>query len=589
MYGAAFALAIALGGYDRAGFSTEFDRSGGTRTSSYAQTVDVLAELDRASKWIKVETFGTSGEGRALPLAIVDHRGHFTPEVVRRDGNAVVLIQAGIHAGEIDGKDAGLRLLKEIAVDGSLAHLLDHVTLLFIPILNVDGHENTSPFNRANQAGPENPGFRANATNLNLNRDYMKLDAPETRAWLALFNQWRPDLFIDCHVTDGADYQYVMTYIVEVWQYTDPGVAAWSRDRLLKPLQDRMRKSGYPLSPYCEFRVDNDPTSGIKSHASTPRFSTGYATIRNRPALLLEAHMFKDYATRVDATHSMLVHALGVANADARGLRAVVAQADARTASPAFRGTPFPLVLDVTYADSVMIDFAGVDFEKVKSDITGGVWYRFGASSTTFRIPYFNSQQVVKEAALPEAYIIPRQWADVITRLEWHGVRVCRTGAAVTLPVESIRLRDVAWSAKPFEGRHAVTYTGERFEETRTFPAGSAVVDMAQANARVIAHLLEPDAPDAFVQWGFFDAIFEEKEYIESYVLEAKIREMLASDLALATAFEEAKLDSSFAGDPERIRRWFYERSPYVEHRTGVYPVGLIRDRAVVEALCPAR
>jgi murein tripeptide amidase MpaA len=590
MHLAATGLAVAvLAGGGHSDFATEFDRSGGTRTSSYAQTIAELAELDHASKWIKVETFGTSGEGRALPLVMVDRRGHFTPEAARRDGNAVVLIQAGIHAGEIDGKDAGLRLLKDIAIDGSLAHLLDHVTLLFIPIYNVDGHENTSPFNRPNQAGPENPGFRANATNLNLNRDYMKLDAPETRAWIALFNQWRPDLFIDCHVTDGADYRYVMTYIVETWQYTDPAVAAWSRDRLLKPLEDRMRKSGYPLSPYCEFRVANDPTSGIKSHASTPRFSTGYATLRNRPALLLETHMLKDYATRVDATHSMLVHALGIANADARGLRAVVAQADALAASPAFRGTPFPLVLDVSYADSVLIDFAGVAFEKIESDITGGVWYRYGATPATFRIPYFPTQRVVRDAALPEAYLIPRQWADVIARLECHGVRLCRLGAAVTIPVESIRLRDPAWSAAPFEGRHAVTYTSERFEETRTFPAGSVVVDMAQANARVIAHLLEPDAPDAFVQWGFFDASFEEKEYIESYVMEAKIREMLASDLTLATEFAEAKLDTAFAGDPERIRRWFYVRSPYFEHRAEVYPVGLIRDRAVVDALCPAR
>jgi murein tripeptide amidase MpaA len=586
---AAGLVMAALAGAGRGDLSTEFDRSGGTRTSSYSETIDALAALDRASKWIKVESFGTSGEGRDLPLAIVDHRGHFTPDAARRDGNAVVLIQAGIHAGEIDGKDAGLRLLREIAIDGSLAHLLDHVTLLFIPIFNVDGHENRSPFNRPNQAGPENPGFRANATNLNLNRDYMKLDAPETRAWVALFNQWQPDLFIDCHVTDGADYQYVMTYALEEWQYTDPAVAAWSRDRLLAPLEDRMRKSGYPLSPYCEFRVANDPTSGIKSRAAIPRFSTGYATIRNRPALLLETHMLKDYATRVDATHSMLVHVLGVVNADARALRAAVAQADARAASPAFRAAPFPLVLDVSYADSVMIDFAGVAFEAVESDVTGGVWYRYGATPATFRIPYFAQQRVLKETALPEAYIVPRQWADVIARLEWHGVRVCRLAAEVTLPVESIRLHDAAWAAKPFEGHHAVTYTSERFQETRTFPAGSAVVDMAQANARVIAHLLEPDAPDAFLQWGFFDAIFEEKEYIESYVLEAKIREMLASDLALATAFAEAKLDTAFAGDPERIRRWFYERSPYIEHRTGVYPVALIRDRTAVESLCPAR
>jgi murein tripeptide amidase MpaA len=582
-------LLASLSAAARTDFSTEFERSGGTRTSTYAETIDVIQRLDRASKWIRVESFGKSGEGRELPVVIVDTGGRFTPESARRAGNAVVLVQAGIHAGEIDGKDAGLLLVREIAIERSLAHLLDHVTLLFIPIFNADGHERTSPFNRANQAGPENPGFRANASNLNLNRDFMKADSPEMRGWLALFDRWKPDLVIDCHVTDGADYRHVVTYIMEVWQYSDVGVAAWSRERFLRPLEQRMRESGFPLAPYCEFRVSHDPTSGIRSWASTPRFTTGYAAVRNRPALLIETHMFKEFAVRVQGTRAMLIHALGIVNADPRGLQAVVAAADARAASAAFRREPMPVTLDVSYQDSVMIDFEGVDFAAEKSDVTGGVWYRYGTAAVDYRIPYFHTQRVVRAASLPEAYLIPPQWTQVIDRLERHGVRLCRLDTPAALAVESIRFAGVSWRATPFEGRHPLTYTTERFEETRSFPAGTVVVDMAQPGARVAAHLLEPDAPDALVQWGFFDPIFEEKEYIESYVLEAKIREMLSADLALATAFAEAKLDTTFAQDPERIRRWFYERSPYAERRTGVYPVGLVRHRAAVGLLCAPR
>lgn len=580
---------LALSPSDKTDFTTEFDRSGGKRTSSYAETVAVLDRLDHASKRIHVETFGRTGEGRALPVVIVDRDGHSTPESARRGGNIVVLVQAGIHAGEIDGKDAGIQLLKEIAIDGSRAHLLDHVTLLFIPMFNADGHENTSPFNRVNQSGPEAPGFRANAGNLNLNRDYMKLDAPETRAWVALFNRWQPDLFVDCHVTDGADYRYVVTYIVEMWQYTDPGVAAWSREKFLAPLAERMRASGFPLAPYCDFRVSHDPASGIPSWASTPRFSTGYATLRNRPALLIETHMLKDYATRVRGTHAMLVNALEVVNADPEALRAVVAQADRRAASPEFRNAPVPLTLKVSYEDSVMIDFEGVELRTEKSDITGGVWYRYGTTPVTLHVPYFDTQRVVLETAVPEAYVIPPQWTEAIERLEWHGLRLYRLSAPTTLPVESVRFSDVHWKEAPFEGRHTLTYTTETFAETRRFPAGSVVVDLAQPEARVAVHLLEPMAPDALVQWGFFDASFEQKEYIESYVMEAKIREMLAADPKLAAEFAEARRDTTLANNPERIRRWFYQRSPYCEPRVGVYPVARIRDRALVDSLRPAR
>ncbi len=465
---------------DSPALQTEFERSAGLRTETYAQTIDYCRRLDHASRWVHYQSFGTSGEGRDLPLLVVDRHGRFSPEPAHRDGNIVILVQAGIHAGEIDGKDAGLLLIRSMAVDHDLARLLDHVTLLFVPILNVDGHERSSPYNRPNQNGPEVMGFRANATELNLNRDYLKADSPEIRAWLTLFNTWQPDLFIDCHVTDGADYQYVITYVIEQWQNTDPAVAKWSREQFEKPLASRMVADGFPIVPYCDFRNDHDPRSGLRSFASTPRFSTGYVALKNRPALLIEAHMLKDYATRVRGTYAMLSNAIAIAGGQHDELRSVVTDADARTASAGFRQTPLPLSLDVSYADSTMIEFLGLAYDTTTSDVTGGTWFHYSKTPANWGIPYFSTQRVAAEHVLPAAYVIPSQWSEVIARLDLHGIRYARLTNEQRVTLSTVRFTNTQWQEAPYEGRHPLTYDTEEIEEERTLPPGTIVVDTAQ-------------------------------------------------------------------------------------------------------------
>jgi murein tripeptide amidase MpaA len=556
-------------------WSTEFERSNGRLTATYDQTIEYCRRLDSASKWIRFESFGKSGEGRDLPLLIVDKDGDFSPERAHKHGKAIVLVQAGIHSGEIDGKDAGLMLIREMAITRERESLLDHVTFVFIPIYNVDGHEHVHPYNRVNQDGPENAGFRANATALNLNRDYMKADAPETRAWLALWNRWNPDFFADCHVTDGADYPYVVTYFVETSRTADPGVAAWTRDRYVPALEPAMRQSGFPLMYYCDFRKPHDPRSGFKTGASTPRFSTGYVALANRPALLIETHMFKDYATRVKGTHAMLLHTLEIVGRDASQLLHTNADADARTVHAAADFDTLALSIDVSDRDSVMIDFEGYEYTAVKSDLTGGTWHRFGKTPVTMKIPHFATHRVTAKTTLPAKYYIPPQWTEIIARLEMHGVELTRLEAPVTTRVTSYRLSKPSWAQEPFEGHHAVKFTTERTAEERTFPAGTVVVDTAQRRAKIAAGLLEPEAPDALVKWGFLDTIFEAKEYVESYVMEGIARDML-KDASLASQWKQAQADTTLMGRPQRIRDWFYQRSRFAETRVGVYPVGRV-------------
>jgi murein tripeptide amidase MpaA len=579
------AAAIAAAPVRDAGMTTEFERSGGTRTGTYDEAIALCREFDRASRLVHFETFGTSGEGRALPVLIIDAAGHHDPERVRRSGNVVVMIQAGIHAGEIDGKDAGFMLLREMVIEGTRRDLLDHVTIVFIPILNVDGHERSGPFNRPNQNGPEEMGFRTNATNLNLNRDYLKADTPEIRAWLGLFNRWQPEIFVDCHVTDGADYQHVMTYAIETWQNADTEVGAWTRTRFIPAIEARMAGAGYPLAPYCDFRRWHDPRSGLNYWVAPPRFSTGYAAIRNRVALLIETHMLKDYATRVRGTHQMLIETLAIANQEHAILRETVARADRAVAQESFRREPLPLTWAVSYEESTMIDFLGFEYTVETSDVTGGPWFRYSATPANFRVPFFNHPRVASEARLPEAYAIPPQWVEAIQRVHDHGLASFTLRAALTLPVSTVRFHDVTWAATPYESHHPLEYAWEEIVEERTLEPGTVIVDLAQPGVRVAAHLFEPAGSDALVRWDYFDACFEQKEYIESYVIEGMAREMLAKDPALARDFEAMKQDSTFAGHPDRIRDWFYHRTPYYDTRQNVYPVGRILDRATVELL----
>jgi hypothetical protein len=564
---------------------TDYEKSGFKATPLYDGTIEYCKRLAEASPWIHYTTFGTSPQGRDLPLVILDREGHFTPEAARESGNAVLMIQAAIHSGEIAGKDAVLMLLRDIAIEKKHVDLLDHLTFLFIPIFSVDGHERFGPHNRINQNGPEEMGWRATAQNLNLNRDFLKADAPEMQAWARLFLRWLPDFFIDTHTTDGADYQYAITYGLEIHGTMDAGLTEWTRDVFLRDMEKGMEESGFPTSPYVWFRQRHEPRSGLLSWVARPGLSEGYTAQQNRVGLLIEAHMLKSYKTRVDATYEMLRRTAAIVGREHRELIRLNREADLRVADPVFRQHPFPLQFRST-ADSVIIDFLGIEYEVVESDLTGGPWHRYTGVPVIWQIPYFNRQEPAVTVMLPEAYVIPPEWQEVIERLELHGVEARHLEQSQRIEVESYRFNDVGWEERPYEGRHRVEFDIEDIEEKRTYPAGSAVVDMNQRTARVAAHILEPEAPESYLRWGFFDTIFERKEYTETYVMESMAREMLDADPALQEEFNhKIAEDSTFAGNQWTILNWFYRRTPYWDDRKDVYPVGKIYDRGVVKKL----
>lgn len=563
----------------RPDWKTKAEETDYRETSTYDETIAFSKKLaDSSKKLIRYSSIGKSGEGRDIPLLIATDGKTFTPTAARNSGKVVIFIQAGIHAGEIDGKDAGLALLRDIAIARTQSGLLKNAVILFVPIYNVDGHENSSPYMRINQNGPDKMGFRANATNLNLNRDYMKADAPETRAWLRLWSEWKPDIFIDCHVTDGADFQYNVTYEYAHFQEVSPHIKSWMDTYFDGKVVPQVEKHGNLLTHYVEF-AGREVTNGIPTFIATPRYATGYTPLRNRPGLLIETHSLKPYKSRVRGTYDILRHTIEEAGSERASLIEANRKADAETIE---RGKnfdvarQFPLRLAITDKPTP-ITFKGFDYKMEDSALSGGKRIIYGTKPVDYNIPRFDEARVAASAAPPRYYIVPPQWKDVIERLQVHGVKMQTLKAPMTLEVESYKFSDPKWATASFENRVTLSAKKAVIKETRTYPAGSVLIPLDQEAANVVIHLMEPDSTDSFLYWGFFNSIFEQKEYGEGYMIEKIAPDMLERDPALKKEFEEKLKDPEFAKNAFARLRFIYERSPYFTgQKIGVYPVGRI-------------
>ncbi|HYS04164.1 MAG TPA: M14 family metallopeptidase [Candidatus Dormibacteraeota bacterium] len=556
-----------------------------------AETIAYARRLQAAAPGqVRLETFGRSGEGRDLFILVVSKDGVFDPAAIHKAGRPIVLVQNAIHAGEMDGKDASLALLRDIVVTKEKAALIDRAVLVVIPIYNVDGHERFGPHNRINQNGPRETGWRTQARNLNLNRDYMKADAPETRAFLRLWARWLPDLFVDTHVTDGADFQYDTTYSVDTGPDVFPALAAWKRDVLAPYLEKVVGEAGHVISPYINLKSDTDPSEGITTAQDQPRFSTGYINLQNRPAVLLETHMLKDYRTRVLGSYEFLRALIQIANRDAGTIVEMNRAADAATIAagrlydPAAR-VPLRLQPDGT---TEPFTFRGFKSRTTSSDVSGAARIEYTREPVEMTVPREIGLKVTVETAPPRAYFVPAQWKGVIDVLRAHGLRLQTTERAWEGEVETYRCDGAVWNEKPFEGHQVLFSPGEGgarpgatpgecilVHARLPFPAGSVIVPLDQRAGRVAVHLLEPQAPDSLLAWGFFNAIFERKEYAEPYVMESLARDMLAKDPKLREEFERRLAqDKAFAASPEARLEFFYRHSPWWDPRLGLYPVG---------------
>lgn len=565
---------------------TLFEESEGKQTPSYSETISFAKTLAEKYPRIKYESFGMSSEGRELPLLIFDANEKFDVESIKNSGNIVLMVQACIHSGESCGKDAGLMFLRDIA-SNKFFSLGRKVTILFIPIFNVDGHEKFSAFNRINQNGPEKMGWRTNSQNLNLNRDYMKTDSKEMKEWHKLFNKWLPDFFVDCHSSDGADYQYVMTYEMCVNGNMDKGLTDWQQTQFMPYFEKSMNKSKNSIFQYVAFRNWHDPRSGLKVEVAKPCTSHGYVALNNRPSLLLEAHMLKPYKERVKAVYSALKFTVRFLDKSSSRLKTLIEAADKFAASDEFAKRYYTLDYEVDMADSVMVDFKGVEYSVEKSDLTGGQWFKYNKDKPKdFIIPMFKFQKPVHRIELPAAYIVPQAYIDVVDRLKSHGIEYFRIDGKYNFTAELTRFKNVEIMPKFREGRTVLKFDYDREHSEIVVEDGDYVVPLNQRNSRVIAHLFEPYGPDSFVNWGFFNSIFEQKEYAESYVMEPMARDMLSKDVKLKEEFEKKKAeDPEFAKNSWVQINWFYMKSPYRDKNVNLYPVKRIMNKVIINYL----
>lgn len=559
-------------------WQTYYEKSGFKATPRYMETIDFCNRLASFSHMVHVTSFGKSAQGRALPLVILDKEGLQSPASIHNSGRAIVLIQACIHSGECEGKDAGLMLLRDMVVDHKYPEILENTTILFIPIFNTDGHERFGPFNRINQNGPQEMGWRVTANNLNLNRDYLKAETPEMQAWLTMFNAWMPDLFIDTHTTDGADYQYVLTYLMEIYGGMDSGLTAWCKTKFIPEMAKEMELGGFAIFPYIEFRDWHNPKSGLESGPAPPMLSQGYTSLRNRPGLLIETHMLKPYDQRVNATYDCLLHSLEIVAKNSKELKEKVKLADLNTSSPSFRKEPFPLQFETISTDSTMVDFKGIKYEEITSAITGEIWFQYGTEKVDMRLPYFANNKPSVTTRLPEAYIVPREWSSVIDKLKLHGVALEYLVRDTLLTVATYKISNPKWNPQSYESHHALyQFDVQEITDQRIYPAGSAIVRVNQPQARIIVHLLEPKGNGSLLYWNYFDATLEQKEYGEHYVIEPMIPKLFAENPGLKAEFEKKKADDpQFAKNPNAMLNWFYSKTPYWDKRKDIYPVGKI-------------
>lgn len=535
-------------------------------TPSYEETVAWLRRLVAASPELTMLSLGKSDEGRDIWMVVASKEHAFTPAALRATRKPTILAQCGIHSGEIDGKDAGLMLLRDMTT-GPKKSLLAGANFLFVPILNVDGHERASRFNRINQRGPENGGWRTNAKNLNLNRDYAKLDTPEVRSVVKALNEWQPDLYFDIHVTDGADYEYDITYGWNGPIPQSPGIARWLATHF-KPAADRDLTAAGHIPGILVYFESTDPMRGIDDWFASPRFSNGFGDARHLPTVLVETHSLKPYDQRVLGTYVLLESAMRSVAASTASLRAAVADDQSRR--------PASVPLEYTYAETpTTIDFAGIDYRLRLSPISGQVAIDWLGKPLAMKMPVLPKSTVVASASRPKAYWVPAAWPDVIDRLALHGIRFERVAQARTLELEMYRVSEVKLATEAYEGRIAVTANVTPEKRRETYAAGSVRVPTDQPLGDLAVLLLEPASPDSFFQWGFFDSVLQPTEYVEAYIMEPMAVRMMAEDPALAKEFEQKLIDdAAFRSSATERLQWFYRRTPFHDPRALLYPVG---------------
>lgn len=541
------------------------------KTVTYDEAISFYTQLDLNYKEAKMLVYGKTDIGKPLHLFIISSDGDFDPQSIKKKKKCVLLINNGIHPGEPDGIDASMNFAKEILVNPVHKKLLDHMVICIIPVYNIDGALNRGCCSRANQNGPEEYGFRGNARNLDLNRDFIKCDAENTKSFIKIFRSWDPDVFLDTHVSDGADYQYVMTLIPTQPDKLEPVLADYMNREMNPFLFNKMKAEKYEMCPYVN-TLKETPDDGITGFLETPRFATGYAALFNTISFVSETHMLKPFPDRVRSTYSLIetICSFIENNSDQIIAKRNEAKKNCRTKDNFYLGWK----LDTTTHQTIL--FKGYEAGYVKSKISNQTRLYYDRSKPFNKeILFYNHYTGENEVARPAYYIIPQAWNTIIEKLQLNKITMYQLPEDSLIRVQCYYIDDYKSPQKPYEGHfiHSQLKLHEE-EQMILFRKGDYLIETNHEENRFIVETLEPKGTDSYFTWGFFDGILQQKEWFSDYVFEEKAEEIISKNPSLKKLLEEKqKSDSTFAKDGFAQLYFIYKNSDYFEKSVNRYPV----------------
>lgn len=549
-------------------FTTVFEKSGGVETATYPEVIDYYENLAAVYSTVSLQKIGETDSGEPLHLAIYSKNGKFDLDQLRKD-HSILLINNGIHPGESDGIDATMMLFRDLAQDS--IPVPNNTVIAAIPVYNVGGALNRNSFTRTNQNGPKSYGFRGNARNYDLNRDFIKADTRNTRSFYEIFHLVDPDVFVDTHVSNGADYQYTLTHLFTQHNKLGGEQGKYVKTEMMPALEKALRKKDLDITPYVN--VFNDvPEKGFSQFLDNPRYSTGYAALWNTLGMMLETHMLKPYDKRVYGTYEVLRSMIDITDEDTELIK--------KMKDRAFQQFPAQKVYDFNFkVDSSKIStlqFKGFEGETIKSEVTGFDRLKYDRNKPfTKEVTYYDEFKPTGQVSLPKGYIVPQAWWPVIDLLKLNEVEMTQFEKDTMLNVQVYRIEDYTTSTNPYEGHYPHSGTKVSTSQNRvSIRKGDYFVPIKQKAAKYLMATLEPEAPDSFFNWNFFDSILQQKEGFSPYVFEDIAREFLDDYPEVEDEFlAKKKEDKEFAENWYAQLEWIHKKSEHYEKAHLRYPI----------------
>lgn len=550
-------------------YQTPYEKGNGNQTATYAETITFFRLLDSQFESIQMLEMGPTDSGEPLHIVIYNPEKNFDFKEIHKT-KAVLLLNNGIHPGEPDGIDATMMLYRDLAT-GKLKTPANTV-IVNIPIYNIGGALNRNSHTRANQNGPESYGFRGNERNYDLNRDFLKSDTRNARSFAQIFHTVNPDIFIDNHVSNGADYQYVFTYIATHHQKLGGELGSYFKEELMPQVLSAMKVKGIEATPYVNVHDTKPDAGGFEQFMDYPRYSTGYASMFNVPGSMPETHMLKEYTTRVKVTYEYMVESVAYIDKNHNRIKLLRSE-NLQNYKP---GSHYPLQWEIDSTQVTTLPFLGYHGDYKTSEVTGRQRLYYDRSKPFSKmVPYYQTYKPVTAVTIPNAYIIPQSWWNVIELLKINNILMEPLAKDTEIEVESYRIKDYKTGKSAYEGHYPHNdVTIETSTKKILFHKGDFVINTQQPGVKYLLETLEPQGVDSYFTWNFFDAILQQKEYFSDYVFEDTAAELLKNDKSLKAEFDKKKQDdTTFADNADAQLDWIYRHSVYYEKTHMEYPV----------------